>query len=317
MDINALYSDYNIRTAPEGDKHYRTGWIQTKCPFCSGNIGFHLGYNLNNNYFNCWRCGGHPVNKVLVKLLGVSYNENKQIIRKYKGKINRQRTEIKQITIKKETFKLPKNRNIMSSHFAINYMKKRGFTKKEIITLINDFGIKITDNICPFKAQNKTMELKYRILAPVHWQGDIVSWQTRDMRNKSNLKYITCPKNIEKIHHKHIFYSNREFNLKNIKEIILTEGIFDVWRLHLAGLDAMAGFGVELKTEQILLLKQIPRIILWLDPDKAGEKKANELFNRLVFFGCNVSKIKNNINKDPGDLTKEEIQQILQTNKEK
>ena len=56
MDIERIYRDYNIPHATEGHKHCREGWVNTACPFCSGNEGLHLGYNNADDYYFCWRC---------------------------------------------------------------------------------------------------------------------------------------------------------------------------------------------------------------------------------------------------------------------
>lgn len=46
MDIVRLYHDYGVDHRTEGHKHCRPGWVNTECPFCEGNKGFHLGWNI-------------------------------------------------------------------------------------------------------------------------------------------------------------------------------------------------------------------------------------------------------------------------------
>jgi len=43
MEIEKLYQDYGIKTESQGGKHSHEGWIQTECPWCTGNPGYHLG----------------------------------------------------------------------------------------------------------------------------------------------------------------------------------------------------------------------------------------------------------------------------------
>ena len=50
MDVLRLYQDYGVDHLTEGHKHCRDGWVNTPCPFCSGNDGYHLGWNLYDNY---------------------------------------------------------------------------------------------------------------------------------------------------------------------------------------------------------------------------------------------------------------------------
>ena len=42
MDIVQLYQDHNVDFMTEGHPHCRPGWVNTVCPFCTGNPGYHL-----------------------------------------------------------------------------------------------------------------------------------------------------------------------------------------------------------------------------------------------------------------------------------
>ena len=67
MNIEQLYRDFGIPYATEGHKHTRDGWINIACPFCTGNAGLHLGFHLEDEYYVCWRCGGHSITDTLTK----------------------------------------------------------------------------------------------------------------------------------------------------------------------------------------------------------------------------------------------------------
>ena len=104
MDIERIYSNYSIPLADDSDKHYREGWINTSCPFCTGNPGYHLGFNIDKNYFYCWRCGGHPITKTLSAVLGISFREINDILRQYPG---RSRVRTNRPIFKQLKFKFP------------------------------------------------------------------------------------------------------------------------------------------------------------------------------------------------------------------
>ena len=301
MDILKLYNDYGVNTAAEGDKHYRPGWVQVPCPFCTGNVGHHLGYNIQDNYFNCWRCGHKNTVNAIQNILKVSKSETFKIIRQYKGQTDTK--NIKKIVVKKKSFKLPVNEPILDIPYHTRYMTKRGFSYKDIVKLQDTYNLRCSTNFVKID----DIDLSWRIIAPIIVDNKIVSWQTRDTTDKSPLKYITCPKSRETIHHKHLLY----FEPDNKDIVILTEGIFDVWKIFLAGFPATCGFGVELKDEQIILLKQFKKVILFLDPDKAGAKKEMDLFRRLIFAGIKVDEVINLTTKDPGDMSKKEIRALL------
>ena len=304
MDIVQVYQDYLITRAFESDKHYREGWINTKCPFCTGNPGNHLGYSLEGDYFKCWRCGFHPTEKTLQKLLGISYHEAKILIRKYQGfsRVNHS----KKIKVKKNKFMMPPYLiKITESPYAMRYMKeirKNGFTTSEIKKLQKQFKLRCTEEFSPFD----NLDLSYRMIAPLIWDNQVVSWQSRDLTNQSSLRYITCPKKREIIEHKTILYNPPE-----TKKIVVVEGIFDVYKVFLAGFPVTSCFGVEYTRAQLLLLLQYDEIIIFMDPDKAGVHHRKKLMNQILFAGKQCDFVENTYLKDPGDLAIKQIQKLL------
>lgn len=306
LDIAKLYQTHGIMTAGAGNKHHREGWMQTACPFCSGNEGFHLGFNLENHYFNCWRCGFHPSNKAIAAILHIPIRQANKLIREYSGAYISKKDAVKAVKIKKKALKEPTNLKKILNGFnsPLIYMKKkRKFTEPQIRLLQKHYKLKCTGAVSSLDNIN----LRFRIFAPIIWEGKMVSWQTRDSTGKSPLKYIACPKVRELIHHKHVLYNPPERK----EVVILVEGIFDVWKLFLSGYPATCGFGVELKTEQILLLKKYKKVILFLDPDRAGQRKEKDIFKTLLFAGVNVAEVLNPFGVDAGDMTEKQINHVL------
>lgn len=307
MDLFRLFQDHGISPVTEGGTHYRAGWLNIPCPFCTGNPGNHLGFNIEQEYFFCWRCGHKPITKVIETLLGVNWRKAKELIRKYEGKSH---NTAKKITIKRKSFVMPYSVTLTESPGGRFYFKKRGFTETDIVTLSEIFSLGITQ---PGAFVDK-MDLSYRVFIPIKYQGDIVSWQTRDMSGKSSLKYIACPEARELIHHKHIFYNDTEDD-----EVVLCEGVVDVWKVTLAGYTAICGFGVQLTKEQILRLMKIKRVLIFFDPDVAGQSKAALLYKQLLFAGVNAEQVfyfpqYNGQKKDPGDMDVKTIKMLLGDN---
>jgi len=304
MDLLRLFQDHGISSAPEGAPHYRPGWINIPCPYCTGNPGNHLGYNIEQEYFFCWRCGHKPVTKVIETLLGVNWRKAKELIRKYEGKSH---NPAKKLTLKRKSFILPHAVPLNESPGGKFYFKKRGFSLKEALSLESLFELKITQP----GAVIDQMDLSYRVLIPIKYQGKVVSWQTRDMSGNSPLKYISCPEARELIHHKHIFYNDDGGD-----EAVLCEGVFDVWKVTLAGYRAICGFGVELTKEQIFRLMKMKKVLIFFDPDVAGQSKADLLYKQLLFSGVDVWKVlyqtpegKKKI--DPGEMGLEILRDVL------
>lgn len=103
-------------------------------------------------------------------------------------------------------------------------------------------------------------------------------------------------------------YSEAKEYVKKTGKIILVEGPSDCWRLSEAGINnAVALFGIELFDQQQILLEMSGALtcILLLDHDKAGENGIKNIETKLGrMFKIVVPKIEA---KDPGELTKEEI----------
>jgi len=311
MDILSLYQDHGVMIAEEDHKHSRPGWVQTPCPFCAGHQGFHLGYNLQHNYFVCWRCGHKGVTQALSKILGVNYNQVQNIIRTYKGTTRKAFNEVTP-SVKKKAFRTPKNIDIFGNGGCLHYLIKRGFRTKEIVKLVRVFGISQTGPVSSISFNGKIMDLRFRVLAPIYFEGEMVSWQTRSIAKKSTLKYITCPGIIEKKDHKSLIYYEPE-KWDNLPDtLVLVEGIFDVWKVYLSGFFCGCGFGVELTIDQIYWIKSnFKRVIFFLDSDTAGEKKSKVLFNQLLFSGIDCEMVKALPGEDPGSMKIEEIQEVL------
>ena len=184
-DIVQLLNDYNIPNQTEGHKHCRPGWVNVKCPFCTGNPGLHLGITLNGKTSYCWRCGWHPVEVSLLKLIPrISREQVKQLMIDYIGVTYR----VTETTVKVKTlaFTHPTNTGELNP-FHKRYLEKRKFDPDK---LIKEWGILGTSPISILKTRNKSINYSNRILAPIYWNGDEVTFQARDITNHHPMKYL-------------------------------------------------------------------------------------------------------------------------------
>jgi len=308
MDIIKLYTDFNVPYLTEGHAHCMDGWVSTPCPLCSGNPGYHLGYNLQNDYFVCWRCGWHPVDKVLEALIHVSRSEANNLIVRYRGRTkSRKKRILKAQTASRSSLKYPSLiGELRTGH--LNYLKKRGFNTKQIEA---DYGIQGTG---PISLLGK-MSLPWRLIIPIIFNGKAVSWQSRAIRDyalnnpKQKLKYITCPKEYEVMHHKHILYGYDQ--AKAFDYCIVCEGVFDVWRL---GAPAVCTFGTKYKMQQLKLLKGFKTVFIAYDPDPAGRINAKKMQAQLRWAG--VKAFIMDMECDPGEMTNKEAKRFINQIKE-
>lgn len=294
MDIVQLYQDYSVAYATEGHKHCRPGWVNTECPFCTGNPGLHLGYNIQDEYYYCWRCGWHSTLASVTELIHLPENETRKILRQYGLLLS---------PIKKGTVVSPAKEHRMPTGVTPllaqhkKYLALRNFDPIRLETEWNLVGTGPVSRL-------DSIDFKYRIIIPVLWNNLAVSFTSRDITNKSSFKYITCPKDREVIFHKFILYGRQD----KWKEVgICCEGPTDVWRF---GYNAFATFGIKFATAQVReMAKAFKRIAVIYDSEIVAQTQANKLVAELRFRGVDAFKI--SIEDDPGNLSQSEANYIV------
>ena len=295
MNIQKLYNDFSIPYASSEDRHYRDGWVNVSCQFCSGNPGYHLGWEEDEQYFYCWRCGAKRTIPTIAKLLKISEQKARQIIRQYKGIIKTKQPKVK---IRRKAHKLPSNTEPLSARHK-NYLIDRGF---DADYLEEKYGLVGTGPVSSLDGNN----FKFRIVAPIYWNGNQVSFQARDITDRSKLKYITCPKDRELTFHKDILYGAQIYGQDNG---ICVEGITDVWRF---GDHSFATFGIKYTPAQVRLMsKMFKRIAVIFDDESQAVIQANKLVGELKFRGVNAFVV--SIDGDPGGMKQSEANKLVKS----
>lgn len=307
IDILKLYRDFRVDHHTSGHKHCRTGWAQVPCPFCSGNVGYHLGYNYGENgkflgAFVCWRCGGHSPAKVISTILNIPKSAAKDILRRYRLSGYSGPSVDTKVNIKRGGFKYPGSTSEMKPHHK-KYLSKRRFDPDY---LEKEWGLLGTGPIAPLSVrtgrEKKTIDYKSRIIAPIEWDGNVVSFQGRDITNRHKLKYLACPIERELLNLKSILYGKSDG-----ERCVLVEGITDVWRL---GFGALAVFGIKYRLPQIKCLKKYKKVFLLFDPDPQAKIQAEKIKNALQFRGVNVHNLEG-FDTDPGDMKQDDANHLM------
>lgn len=300
MNIQPVLDQLHIVYQTEGHKHCRPGWANMPCPYCTGNPGLHLGISLDGKTARCWRCGVHPLYKTLAKLSNTPEPQIRSLARKYIG-IQPAKTN-QRITIRRKAFKYPSDLNGLL-HAHQRYLTLRNFT---VNSLIEDWGIVGTGPI----SKLGEIDYKWRILAPIIWEGKVVSFQARAISDKVEPKYKACPIERELVHHQHILYCHQECDWS--KPVVIVEGITDVWRL---GKQAAAVFGIEYLAQQVRAICKMKRnagnrkLIVLFDDDPQAIIKGKKLVADLNFRGMDARQ--EIIEGDPGAMDQEEANQMM------
>ena len=282
--ISAL-DDNGILYAHEGNHHCREGWVQVKtCPFCGSN-NYHLGYNTDDNYFSCYRCGWHSVRDVC-KELGIVLSRlqfaNSESLEKKNNKDN--------IIDVNKTCTLPTGSGPIQERHK-NYLKNINFDPEYIA---NEWGILGSGNLGFFK---------FRIIIPVYINTRLITFTARDITNLSDKRYINCKNEESILPIKHTIYGSDKAIFDSV---LVVEGPTDVWRY---GPGAVATFGIQYSQEQIELLKKYKRVVIAYDREKQAQIQAIKLAKQLVYSCQSVEVITPPAN-DVGEMKIEDIKKL-------
>lgn len=298
-DILQLYQDYSVDYKTEGHKHCRPGWVNTPCPFCisePGHEGYHLGAALDGSTFYCWRCGWHPPVKAISALLKIRYDDAKQLMYQYLGIVSHTQTTIPKVRTK--VHKHPSGTTELQPQH-VKYLESRNFDPDY---LVQEWGLLGTGPVSMLDGIN----FSYRILAPILWNADEVTFQTRDITNRHPLRYLACPENREIMKHKHILYGKQN---KWGDIGICVEGITDVWRL---GEFSFCTFGIKFTYAQLRLISNtFKRVFVIFDDESQAQQQAKELVADLRFRGVDSERIV--IKGDPASMPQNEANYLVKT----
>jgi hypothetical protein len=314
MNALKLYQDHHIPYASPGQRHYREGWLNTTCPFCSGsNPGNHLGYCLDpkSQFYGayvCFRCGGKGTVRTVAKLLGTTDPQASIIVAQYGGVgpvVVPQRLPREERPAVIRSISLPPNTMELSKcQGALRYLKARRFDPEE---LSERWGVRATTNGAVVETGKWPIKYSFRLIIPIVYEGKVVSYQGRDWTNIQQPKYLTCAKSVESVHHKDILYG---LDLaRGMEEVILVEGVTDVWRI---GPGAVACFGIKYRAPQMLeLVKRFKRVTVFFDPEPQAKEQARKIRNELQMRGVEVRMAHPPKGRDPADLTEDEVKELL------
>ena len=290
MEFTELLQTHNIPYARGGDhRHAREGWVQFDCPFCGvGTHKFHMGFSIDGGYVNCWRCGHHSVHNTIRHLLQLSYTQSRVVMRQIKFY---DRPFPEQIKTAGGTLKVPNGVGELKKVHR-NYLRSRHFNPKEVFKLwelegTTGFGV--------------DPKYAWRIMIPIFYKGDQVSWTTRAL-GSSRPRYLSASPDQEVLSHKELLYGEDYCR----HSVVVVEGPTDVWRI---GPGAVATFGTNFSRAQVLKLSKYPHRIVCFDNNGPAQKAAKDLFDLLTPFpGSTFNVVLDS--EDPGSASKKEVRRL-------
>ena len=310
MNWLQLLDDHRIHYVTSGPNTKR-GEISIQCPFCGADDpSQHMGINLEAEAWGCHRNQAHRGKKphrLIRAILGCSSTQVDLIIKQY-GAADPDTLESAILALTGENeppvkpagaLKLPPEAQpIPHQGRFYDYIRSRGF-----------------DKAGPFAAYYNlkcatTGRWKDRIIIPVmNETGSLLAWTARAiMRPVSAPRYLSSSNEIKET----------IYNLPNLlggEILFVTEGPFDALKVDWYGwpeeeANATAVFGTSITMSQISLLKNISkqykRVVILLDPDAVESSfHLSEWLPTAVMGQLPLSV------KDPGDLNKQQVKDLV------
>lgn len=301
MALKDLLEEYGVELWTQGN-NVSPGFINMRCVWCDDHSN-HLGLNLKEQYFHCWRCGWHPVEETVARLLGVDIRTARRLVKEYRSEATEKKEQPPTpLPVPQKPFRFPPSTGpLLPPHRK--YLKARGFDPQELADV---WGIK---GIGPGGVLDG-INYSHRILIPIHWEGQVVSFQTRAI-TKTPHRYISCPKHRELVHYKHILYIHPQWKQRFG---VCVEGPTDVWKV---GKGAFSLFGIGYTQKQVIeIAKRFDKVGIWFDPEEEAQEQAHKLASELRMVGVKAVVVRGIKGKDPASLNPEEIKKVLaDTNK--
>lgn len=309
IDVEKILQHYNINYEYYGD------YIRCKCPIHNGDNP--TAFVVNENFlWSCHTgdCGNGDLFtfiekmedvcfidavKIASKILEVDIDnlviaerkndyqkEMEKFLKYIKSKKKRKNIELKEYTPKAELLDVKSFRNYTEDtlkFFDLKYVKEIEVDKKE----------------------GGSFKMYERLFIPIRIDNILIGASLRKIRAKDNPKWFHTPPSIET--------GNMLYNINNCtsNEIIVVEGIFDVWSWHQAGFkNAVATFGAHLSEEQYRMLLRTGKDIIWCyDGDNAGINATIKAVEKMKY------KVRQWVihmpeGADPGNCTSEQLQKL-------
>lgn len=286
FDATSFLDDHGIPWTEKDSG--RDGWLNTNCPFClEGDTKFKLGIHPEGRT-NCWRCGPHSVEDLVIQLLSVGFRRAKEILAPYQRASFLVRRDPDRPVV--ERLDLP-GEPLRRRHQ--DYLEDRGF---DPFWAEDEYGVLGTGK--DFRWND--LYFGNRIILPIKDRtGRVISFQGRDITWESDIRYKGCPIDLSVVHYKQTFYG-MEHTRSDL--IVVVEGIFDQWRL---GRGSVASFGTSLTEAQVTALAEWPVVIFAFDSEEEAQAKAKKYATQVASFGRMVEVVDLELtnDEDMADLT--------------
>ena len=306
------------------------GRVACRCPWCgAADPSHHMSISLEGKGWRCWRNnqhrGGDPT-RLVAALIHCSTEQAHVIVHGAASVdlpgdlLSRVRGALAPPAAQASVVKLllPKEflpfKDLPSARPFASYLRARGFNYRDIERLTIDYGVRYCTR-GPFAS---------RIIFPVYFQEQLVTWTGRTVSHRDHLRYKALsieadeirgtPAAVGSIFSYLLWYD--QLALWTRDTLVICEGPFDALRVNVLGrrhgIAATCFFTSRPSHQQVGLFHELVpkfrRCVLLLDSDMA--MKVHGLGWELSSLKIDVVKLPAGI-KDPGELRAEHVPQIF------
>ncbi|AGW43594.1 DNA primase [Burkholderia phage JG068] len=144
-----------------------------------------------------------------------------------------------------------------------------------------------------------------RVILPLYRDGRLTYWQGRNygVVDDYNPKYLNPPVDRDKL----LYQGASEWPTG---PLVITEDILSAWKVQKAGFEAWSIMGTSLsEANLVLILKTNQPVVLWLDPDEAGQRGMRKMIRTLRAYGVDTCRVDSE--RDPKLLSRYDIRRLL------
>lgn len=305
VDILRIMEHYQFVDAVE-----EGGYVRACCKIHDGNSPSAFVANVDTKLWFCHTggCGGGDIYTLVQRMEECSFPESVKFIAKFFA-VDIESLEIaerksEQIQELKAWIKaVQSRRKVEFSEFKLvdaskNVTKFRDFQPETL----KHFGLKWLEVFHGEKRNGTPYLLKNRLLFPIYQGGMLIGASLRRVSESDYPKWSHQP---VRFHTGDILYNYDSVLGKS--EVIVVEGIVDVWAYHEIGLHAVCTFGAHLTdVQKKLLMKTGADIVLSYDGDDAGRTAQAKIYEQLSKT-TNTKQVFLSDGQDPASIGREEL----------
>lgn len=310
---------YRIEHIEEGP-NVKRGNVNIACPLCGNDPSHHMGLNLEDASWGCWRNSQHrgknPV-RLIAALAKCSFADAEKMVKEGTPEAAVGLDKLKQLAQglgqkkekkvrKYDPVKYPKSfHKVNTAYFGRRfrrYLMTRGFRREELVKLCRHYQLRYC----------LVGQFKHRVIFPFLREGEMIGWTGRAIAKAEN-RYLSYPSS-EVV--KHLLFNSHYAETAQFKRVlVVVEGPLDCIKLDFYlqeyGIHVVGLLGVSTTVQQIAELLRIGEaydmVVFMLDEEALARsldlQSAASKLNAKIQTDCMGFD-------DPGDMREKHVRKL-------